>query len=56
MGHAEPFDQFGSALTTDEFNFDGYSDLAVGVMFEDVGVLQTKDAGAVHIITARLAD
>ena len=48
---AEPFDNFGAALTIGDFNNDGYSDLAVGVPREAIGALnEIAGAGAVHII------
>jgi hypothetical protein len=34
---AEQSDLFGSELTAGDFNHDGYTDLAIGVIFEDVG-------------------
>ncbi len=45
---AEPDDQFGYALSSGDYNGDGYADLAVGVPLEDVGTV--VDAGAVNII------
>lgn len=48
---AEPFDNFGAALTIGDFNSDGYSDLAVGVPREAIGASnEIAGAGAVHII------
>jgi hypothetical protein len=45
---AEQYDYFGQALTTGDFDGDGYDDLAVGVTGEDsLGVI---GAGAVHIL------
>ena len=48
LGVAEKGDGFGYALTAGDFNADGYTDLAVGVPFEDVG--EKKDAGAVNVL------
>ena len=45
---AEANDQFGSALSTGDFNNDGFADLAIGVHNEDVGSLE--DAGTVNVI------
>ena len=47
-GGLEPGDLFGSALSTGDFNNDGYSDLAIGVLREDIGTL--TEAGAVNVI------
>ncbi len=44
---AQDGDQFGTSLTTGDFNGDGYDDLAVGIPYEDIGA--TLDAGAVQI-------
>lgn len=41
-------DFFGSALTTGDFDYDGYDDLAIGAPGEDVS--GEADAGVVHII------
>lgn len=53
---AETDDLFGSALTTGDFNGDGFRDLAVGVPYEDnrvyIGAFYTDfiNAGAVNIL------
>ncbi|HEY76371.1 MAG TPA: hypothetical protein G4O00_09350 [Thermoflexia bacterium] len=47
-GTAEESDRFGYALTTGDFNGDGYDDLAVGVPYEDVG--STASAGTVQVL------
>ncbi len=53
-GDSDPGDHFGWALTTGDFNGDGYDDLAVGVPHEDLGTLQHElglpDAGAVNVL------
>jgi hypothetical protein len=46
-GKAEEFDHFGSAVSTGDYNRDGFADLAVGVEEED---LNAVDAGAVEVI------
>lgn len=48
VGIAEPSDSFGETLTTDDFNGDGYGDLAVGVPRESIGT--SEWAGAVNVI------
>jgi FG-GAP repeat protein len=47
-GNAEPFDHFGSAVSSGDFDNNGISDLAVGVPDEDVGAI--RDAGAVNVL------
>jgi FG-GAP repeat len=44
----EPADFFGTSLATGDFNKDGISDLAIGVLEEDVGTI--LGAGAVSVI------
>ncbi len=46
-GVAEAGDQFGYSVAAEDFNGDGYTDLAVGVPFED---LAHRDDGAVNVI------
>ncbi len=50
-GLAEPNDWFGQALTTGDFDGNGYPDLAVGAPQEDLGA--ASNAGAVHVFYAR---
>jgi hypothetical protein len=45
---AEPGDYFGWALTTGDFNGDGFGDLAVAADREDLGSM--TDAGAVNVL------
>lgn len=47
-GSNETGDRFGDALTTGDFNNDGYQDLIIGAPTEDVG--EEIDAGTVHLI------
>lgn len=48
---AERDDVFGFPLTTGDFDDDGFADLAVGVIGEDVGTLNDiRDAGAVNVL------
>ena len=51
QGLAEADDRFGAALTTADFNGDGYADLAVGSPGEDIGAV--VDAGLVHVFSGR---
>ncbi|MBN1657782.1 MAG: FG-GAP repeat protein [Anaerolineae bacterium] len=46
----EADDRFGWSLTAGDFDGDGYGDLAVGVLWEDVGTPLVENAGAVHVI------
>jgi hypothetical protein len=46
-GASESGDGFGTAVTTGDFNGDGFADVAVGQPGEDLG--STKDAGAVSV-------
>ena len=55
VGVAEDGDSFGFALGVGDFNNNGFADLAVGAISEDIGAIQ--DAGAVNVLygsTARL--
>lgn len=45
---AEASDEFGAVFAVEDFNSDGYDDLAIGVPLESVGTID--DAGAVHVI------
>jgi hypothetical protein len=45
----EPFDFFGWAAEAGDFDGDGFGDLAVAVLGEDLGA-QRRDAGAVHVL------
>ena len=45
---AEDGDQFGLVLAAGDFDLDGFSDLAIGVPFEDLAGVE--DAGAVNVI------
>ena len=47
-GVAEPQDLFGRAVTAGDFNFDGYTDLTVGIPGEDIR--KVASAGAVHLL------
>ena len=42
-------DHFGAALSSGDFNNDGFEDLAVGVPFEDIGTV-TNEPGAVNVL------
>lgn len=54
IGTAEEDDSFGTALTTGDFNDDGYADLAIGVRLEDVAVADDR-AGAINILYGSVA-
>lgn len=47
-GRAEEEDAFGTSLASDDFNGDGFSDLAVGVPYEAVGAIE--EAGVVNVL------
>jgi hypothetical protein len=47
-GRAERFDNFGWTLAADDFNNNGFADLAIGAPAEDVG--SVPDAGAVNVL------
>jgi hypothetical protein len=47
-GAAEPDDGFGRTLAVGDFDRDGFADLAIGVLDEDVGSI--ADAGAVNVL------
>jgi hypothetical protein len=45
---SEVRDNFGESLTAADFDRDGYTDLAIGIRFEDIG--NVVDAGAVAVV------
>ncbi|MGH2536037.1 MAG: FG-GAP repeat protein [Candidatus Promineifilaceae bacterium] len=45
---AEAGDLFGNSVAAGDFNGDGYADLAIGALYEDVGAL--ANAGAVNVL------
>ncbi|MDT8306961.1 MAG: FG-GAP repeat protein, partial [Anaerolineae bacterium] len=58
-GSAEAGDLFGRALAADDFNGDGYADLAIGAPLEDDEQPGISSVGAVHVLygsTGGLAD
>src|SRR6266508_4418601 len=48
LGAAEIGDEFGFAITSGDFNNNGFDDLAIGAISEDVGAI--VDAGAVNVL------
>ncbi|MFO7679884.1 MAG: hypothetical protein R6X34_07515 [Chloroflexota bacterium] len=50
LDNVEEDDRFGFALAAGDFNGDGYTDLAVGVPYEDVGNPAVSDAGMVQVL------
>ena len=48
MGTAEAYDYFGDAVSSGDFDADGYDDLVVGVPRENIG--SSADAGIVQVI------
>jgi hypothetical protein len=51
-GVAESYDYFGYSLAAGDFDGDGYEDLAIGVLYENVGTVD--QAGAVNVIYGSL--
>jgi Ca2+-binding RTX toxin-like protein len=49
QGVAEANDYFGDALSTGDFNCDGFDDLVIGVPREALTATSTNDEGAVHV-------
>jgi len=47
-GNSEAGDNFGFSLATGDYDNDGYSDLAIGAPYEDIGTI--VDAGGVNVI------
>lgn len=50
---SEDYDRFGESLSPGDYNADGYTDLAIGVPFEDVKLpsgSSVQDAGAVNVM------
>jgi FG-GAP repeat/FG-GAP-like repeat/FlgD Ig-like domain len=48
FGVVEPGDVFGRVLTCGDLNSDGYGDLAIGSIYEDIG--STSNAGSVGVV------
>jgi hypothetical protein len=48
QGAAQTGDKFGSAVAAGDFNNDGFTDLAIGIPFEDVGTV--VGAGSVEVL------
>ena len=50
-GTSEESDNFGASLAAEDFDGDGFDDLAIGVPNEDIGNSGTKDAaGAINVV------
>jgi len=49
-GSAEADDHFGYAVTSADFNGDGFDDLAIGVPDEDLSIGGNDDDGVVHVL------
>jgi hypothetical protein len=47
-GAAQTGDEFGTSVASGDFNGDGFTDLAVGIPFEDVGTV--ADAGSIEVL------
>jgi hypothetical protein len=47
-GTCEKSDEFGRSLAAGDFDNDGYIDLAIGVRWEDIGIVD--NAGAVNVL------
>ncbi|TAH36874.1 MAG: hypothetical protein EYC70_07760 [Planctomycetota bacterium] len=50
LDSCESWDQFGAELSAGDFNGDGYADLAIGVIYEDLGRTPVTDCGAVAVL------